>query len=72
MLNWKDAGGNTGLHFASSVGCTDIATAPLETGADPNVVNAIGYTPLDILFTSDPDILLKAIEKDDDSNFRAG
>ena len=45
-LNWKDSNGNSILHILSYRGHTRALHLMLEGGADPNVRNSNGETPL--------------------------
>lgn len=48
FINFKDNDGNTPLHIAAFMGYTDIAELLLRYGANPNLRNKNGETPLDI------------------------
>ena len=56
-IDSRDNHGNTALHVAAFVGRKDMATALLEAGANPNLLNSSGANPLDVLFVSDPPYL---------------
>lgn len=58
-LNWTDIMGNTALHVAAWIGNPECVTALLDAGANPNLVNASGLTPLDSVFMIDPPFLLR-------------
>lgn len=47
-INFRDARGNTALHWAARLGHTDYARLLLDFRADPAARNAAGQSPLDI------------------------
>ena len=48
-LNHKGADGNTAIHLAASDGDTILVHRLTERGADVNIMNADGKTPLDVV-----------------------
>ncbi len=42
----RSAGGRTLLHFAAGAGCLDLVNALLQHGADPDICDNSGHTPL--------------------------
>ena len=47
-IDSRDNHGNTALHLAAFLGSKDTATALLEAGANPNLLNSSGASPLDV------------------------
>jgi ankyrin repeat protein len=47
-LNFRDAQGNTALHWAVRLGQTEFARMLLSLRADPAARNATGQSPLDL------------------------
>ena len=45
-INLKAHGGGTILHIACEKGVVFLVTKLLEAGADPNVIDMFGFTPL--------------------------
>ncbi len=51
-MNAKDESGDTPLHLASLYGHEEVAGLLVEAGADPNIKNNIGKSPLDLAVES--------------------
>jgi len=51
-INSQDGTGNTALHLATTKGKTNVVHLLLENGADPNIYNNEGETPLLLAFRS--------------------
>ncbi|XP_023319394.1 ankyrin-1-like [Trichogramma pretiosum] len=49
LVNYRDNEGNTPLHLALFRGHTRVAASLLESGADPNLANNLGQTPLHVV-----------------------
>ncbi|MGL5704870.1 MAG: ankyrin repeat domain-containing protein [Tannerellaceae bacterium] len=52
-INHKDKFGNTALHYAFENGLTRIASRLIELGANPELLNNEGQTPVDLLPSED-------------------
>ena len=46
-INWQDRTGCTALHWAASVGSLEVAKLLLQCGADSDVRNYMGLTPVE-------------------------
>ena len=47
-VNTTNEYGNSLLHMAAALGCTDMVQMLVKSAADPNALNKIGDTPVDI------------------------
>ncbi|CAB0042001.1 unnamed protein product [Trichogramma brassicae] len=66
QIDARDKNGDTPLHIAMQMGCEEMIEFLLRNGADPNIVNNEGSTPLHYFVTSignDRDDLLKMFFK---------
>lgn len=61
-------GGNTALHIASILGASDVVKALGERGANPNLKNGKGFSPLDLVDDMESSLVFseKSEEGDDE------